>query len=262
MDMAPDDKGIAGAMLSCNICGFGWVSVDGLGSGVNAINGGIFGEFRRGELPPVQRKDVLSTPDRSFGRMDQFSRLGLAGIALALRDAGLEQWQEKRNIGILAETVSGCLYTDIDYFTTVLEGEGLFASPQLFAYTLPNTFLGEAALRFGLTGNCQVLNSTLNCPASCALAVIRTAMESVVWGEENRVVVGYCDLDDQGALQAPGALFLVLEPDAVVQTSPLPLRGLAVDEQGVLSCCGTKIFTLQDLIKLLAQSEVCAEYRI
>ncbi len=246
-------------MLKCNICGFGWVSVDGLGSGLNATNSTRFGEFRRGELPPVQRKDVLSRPDRSFGRMDPFSRMGLAGIALALRDAGLEQWQDKRNIGVLAETVSGCLGTDVDYFTTVLDGQGVFASPQLFAYTLPNTFLGEAALRFGLTGNCQVLNNALNCADTRALAVIHTAMESIAWGEDEKVIFGYSDLGDQGALQAPGALFMVLQTDTVAHTTQLsPLR-LAVDEQGLLSCNGTRLLSVQDLIKHLAQSENSAE---
>lgn len=248
---------MAGIMLSAHICGFGWVSVDGLGAGVNATNRAKFGVFRRGELPPVQRTDVLSTPDRSFGRMDQFSRLGLAGIALALRDAGLESWQEKRNIGVLAETVSGCQYTDVDYFMTVLEGQGEFASPQLFAYTLPNTFLGEAALRFGLTGNCQVLNSPLNGAEDSALAVVRTAMESIAWGEDEQMIVGYCDLGDQGALQAPGALFMLLQSGTGTPTT-MPELALAVDEQGQLSCNGTTLHSLQDLIKHLACTSTSA----
>ncbi|MDY0190913.1 MAG: beta-ketoacyl synthase N-terminal-like domain-containing protein [Desulfuromonas sp.] len=239
-------------MLSADICGFGWVSVDGLGAGLSATNSCPFGEFRRGELPPVQRKDVLSRPDRSFGRMDQFSRLGLAGIALALRDAGLETWQDKRNIGVLAATVTGCMYTDVDYFKTVLEGQGLFASPQLFAYTLPNTFLGEAALRFGLTGNCQVLNSGINGDESHALAVVRTAMESIAWGENEKVIVGYCDLGDQGALHAPGALFMVLQPSTVAQADSVAALKLAVDEQGRLRSNDRTICSLQDLIKHLA----------
>jgi 3-oxoacyl-[acyl-carrier-protein] synthase II len=171
---------------------------------------------------------------------------------LSLRDAGLEQWQNKRNIGVLAATVSGCMYTDVDYFKTVLDGQGVFASPQLFAYTLPNTFLGEAALRFGLTGNCQVLNSALNCNESHALAVVRTAMESIAWGENEKVIVGYCDLGDQGALHAPGALFMVLQPRAVTSTSTVSPLELALDEQGILICNGTTIFSLQDLIKHLA----------
>jgi len=227
-------------MMNCKLCGFGWVAVDGLGVG----SSGEFNGFGDGQLNPVTRKDLFDRPDRRFGRMDEFSRLGLAAITFALRDAGIEEWQQKRHIGVLADTYSGCLVTDCDYFNSVIPDEGIFASPQIFAYTLSNTFLGEAALRFGLTGNCQVVN----CGADDGLAVIRQAMESIHWGEDERMVVGFCDHGSLGALKAPGALFLVLE--AADPTQELSQQ-LSYADNGMLYFQQHEIHCLNDLINAL-----------
>lgn len=227
-------------MMNCTVCGFGWVAVDGLGIGQS----GDFNGFTAGELNPVKRQDLFDRPDRRFGRMDQFSKLGLAAITFALRDAGLELWQEKRPVGILADTYSGCLATDCDYFNSVIPDEGVFASPQIFAYTLSNTFLGEAALRFGLMGNCQVVN----CGADDGLAVIRQAMEAIHWGEDQRMVVGFCDNSSLGALNAPGALFLVLE---AAGNKVAELKQLRCEDDGTLYYQGDTIRCLKDLINTL-----------
>ena len=190
-------------MSRYRMAGFGWVSSYGFGRGLCCG----FAGFGPGPLPQIQRQDLFDQPDRRFGRMDAFSRLGLAGITLALQDANMDQWDQKRPVAILAETYSGCLETDGDYFTTVIPEHGALASPQLFAYTLSNTFLGEAALRFGLTGCCEVVNSC-RCDG---LAVMDNALDLLDNGEAEAVVVGFCDLDDCGALQAPGSLFLVVD---------------------------------------------------
>ncbi len=238
----------------CVISGCGWVSVGCGGNGMGMGFGSGFGKFTAGELAPVQRKEVFAKADRSFGRMDQFSRLGLAAITLALRDAGLEQWQEKRPIGVLAETASGCLYTDGDYFATVIPEQGTFASPQLFAYTLSNTFLGEAALRFGLTGNCQVINSGGDGGADNNLTVIQTAIESIIWGEDEKMVAGYCDLTTVGALGAPGAFFLVLEnaDDYIALNEKSAMATLHIDANGSICCNDQQVDNLAMLIEMLS----------
>lgn len=232
-------------MMNCCVRGFGWVAVDGLGEGKS----GTFHGFSAGELAPVTRQDLFDRPDRRFGRMDPFSKLGLAAITFALRDAGLEQWQEKRSVGILADTFSGCFQTDCDYFNTVIPDEGVFASPQLFAYTLSNTFLGEAALRFGLTGNCQVVN----CCNDDGLSVLHQAIQSIHWGEDERVVVGFCDQSSRGQLKAPGALFMVLE--AAAECENLESKQLSCDENGTLCCHGKLIHCLNDLINELTTTK-------
>lgn len=198
-------------MLSAHISGIGWVTTGGCGQGRKNQNFTLGG----GELPTLSRADVFPQPDRRFGRMDPFSRLGLAGIAFALRDAGLESWQQKRPIGLIAATAYGCLATDSDYFDTVIPDGGALASPQLFAYTLSNTFLGEAAIRFGLTGSGMVVSAA----GALGLTPLGLALEDLAWGDEDCLVAGTCDLPaptgvPEVAGVLPGAVFLVLQREA------------------------------------------------
>jgi 3-oxoacyl-[acyl-carrier-protein] synthase II len=197
-------------MLSARITGIGWVTAQGFGWG------GQGGDFALipGELPTLSRAEVFPQPDRRFGRMDPFSRLGLAAVTFALRDAGLEEWREKRPIGLIAATAYGCLATDRDYFATVIPDGGALASPQLFAYTLSNTFLGEAALRFGLTGEALVVSE----PSPGGLAPLGLALENLAWEHAPAMVAGLCDLPPNEGIPTlpglpPGAVFVVLERD-------------------------------------------------
>ena len=151
-------------------------------------------------LPEITRKAVFEEPYQRFGRMDRFSRLGLGAIAFALKDADLETWTRKRNISIIASTVHGCLGTDVSYFDTVIPQEGRLASPNLFAYTLPNSFLGEAAIHFGLTGNCYIINS----PSASKLQSLRMAMINLDSGESEKVLSGVCDLESPDLYAATG----------------------------------------------------------
>ena len=144
--------------------------------------------------------------------MDAYSRLGLAAAALALEDAGLTEWTRKRPIGLIAATVYGCLHTDIDYYRTVIPGQGIQPSPALFTYTLPNCFLGDASIRFGLTGPAFVVNQQ----AAEGMSPMVMALESLIWGEAEQMLCGVCDLGrpqilDQLSETAAGALFFMLE---------------------------------------------------
>lgn len=190
------------------IKGIGWVTPAGFGLGGEAERQPLC----HGELEIPKRKQVFEKPDMRFGRLDEFSRIGLAAIAFCLRDAEREEWDEKRPIGIVAASRYGCLKTDIAYLETMIPDQGKLASPNLFAYTLPNCFLGEAALRFGLSGSSMVLNQT----DPGRLGALRYALEELAWSEQEGVVAGVCDLAvkdfDQG--DKPGALFLLLEREA------------------------------------------------
>jgi 3-oxoacyl-[acyl-carrier-protein] synthase II len=191
-----------------DISGIGWVTSTGMGCGKDHS---AF-DMSSIPLPPIERKSVFDRPDKNFGRMDEFSRLGLAAVTFALRDAGLEHWESKRNIGIIAATGYGCLWTDIDYYKTVIPKGGILASPNLFAYTLPNCFLGEAAIRFGLTGDSYVINVSSISDLTC----LRLALNSLAIGETDKIVCGFCDLGRPAQLEGqdtttPGALFLVIE---------------------------------------------------
>ncbi|MBN2644659.1 MAG: hypothetical protein JXR59_04200 [Desulfuromonadaceae bacterium] len=226
------------------LLGGGWVCSSGFGTLSQAVPA-----FTVGALPQIQRQDLFAAPDRRFGRMDPFSRLGLTGITLALKDAALDQDVKevgKRRIALVAETCGGCLETDRDYFATVVPEQGALASPQLFAYTLSNTFLGEVALRFGLTGRAEVLNST----GGNGLCALRHALEWLLTGEETIVVAGLCDVTDWGALAAPGALFLVLtNAEAGDERAGLCL------ENDALKWGGHPLASVNDLLRLLREGE-------
>ncbi len=224
-------------MVECSVCGCGWVSVDGCGAGCGSGQPA----FTDGTLPRLQRKDVFATPDRSFGRLDDFCRTGLAAITFALRDAGLEQWSEKRPIAVYAASGNGCLAVDRAYYATVATDNGALASPQLFAYTLPNTFLGEAARRFGLCGNCMVIN----CARDNFAAVLHCAIDSIASAEHEQVLVGYCDLDTSGPLKAPGALFLLLRRRDENSSSALHI---STDTTGAIRCNGEPLADIGDLL--------------
>ena len=209
------------------ITGLGWVTAAGMGRGRENHDFAMTG----GELPRVTRKLVFENPYPHFGRMDDLSRLGLAAIAFALKDAGLDEWTQKRDMGIIAATVYGCLQTDIDYFETVIPNGGIMASPALFSYTLPNCFMGEAAVCFGLTGASYVINE--NSPSG--LASLRGALDSITLGEIEKMLCGICDQGSPPGLPLPGkalagALFFVLEK--VPGSNGSPYGRLHLDKSG------------------------------
>lgn len=155
---------------------------------------------------------MFDKPYRNFGRMDDYSRMGLAAISFTLKDAKLDQWIEKRHIGIIASTVYGCLTTDFDYWMTVTDSHGKSPSPNLFTYTLPGCFLGDAAMRFGLTGQTFVLNESSEAFGKSALDV---SVLSIEQGETDRYLCGICDAAPLSFLPTvahiTGAVFVMLE---------------------------------------------------
>lgn len=192
--------------MKIHVTGLGWVGAAGAGVG----RGPVAFALPPGALPRIASRELLRTPDARFGRMDAFSQLALAGVVLALRDAGIEEWKEPRAVGIAASTRYGCLQTDIDYLAT-LRPDPALASPQLFAFTLPNIFLGEAAIRFGLTGPSVIVSDEEGSGA----AALDTASDYVASGGP-AALAGICDLERPAPLPSlpagtPGALFVVLE---------------------------------------------------
>ncbi len=194
--------------MGAEITGIGWVTAAGPGRG---------GEHRRfamppGPLPEINPADMFKEPYPNFRRMDAYSRLGLTAIALALMDAGLSEWTRKRDIGIIASTFYGCLGTDVDFYKTVIPDRGSQASPALFSYTLANSYLGEAAIRFGLTGTNYVISEQ----RPTGLAGLQTALDHIDRGDVEKILGGVCDVGcpqifGEPANELPGAVFLMLE---------------------------------------------------
>jgi 3-oxoacyl-[acyl-carrier-protein] synthase II len=231
------------------VIGVGWVNGSGIGCGRDTP----FSMGSAEALPTVARKDVFLKPFPHYGRMDKYSRLGLAGIAFALRDAGLDEWTAFRHIAIMASTKFGCLSTDGDYFDTVMPEGGRFASPNLFAYALHNTYLGEAAIHFGLTGAAFVINES---PLT-GISGMRFAMESVTRGVHEAVVTG---ISDAGAPQfmgladrvIPGALFFVIQKASPAGGSSY--GELSQDGSGEIFFEGDRVEDLNSLARMCTDS--------
>ncbi|MBJ6748725.1 beta-ketoacyl synthase N-terminal-like domain-containing protein [Geomonas anaerohicana] len=227
--------------MSAYLNGIGWVTGTGCGMGSQGSEL-IFADL---PLPALARRDVFAEPNQRFGRMSDYAKLGLAALAFALRDAELESWSEKRPFGVVAGTRLGCLATDLDYQRTVLlEGGGL-ASPNLFAYTLANCFLGDAAIQFGLTGSLLAVNET----QSAGLGALTMALDQLALKEEPVVLAGVCDLAPPEPLADvkhffPGAAFLVLG-DAPGEHC---YGSISMAADGGIECNGVRVESMAELI--------------
>lgn len=227
------------------ITGIGWATAGGLGQG---RSGGPF-TMEPGLLPAIARKDVFEAPNPRFGRMSGYSKLGVAAVAFALRDAGLDPWDAKRPIGLAAGSELGCLATDLEFFDGVLPAGGGLGSPALFAYTLANCFLGEAAILFGLTGPGFVATAE---PGGDRLDPLRAALEWLDGGECDAALAGCCDFPPAAMppgipAPLPGSLFLVLERDP----APGPARygALALSPDDALLLDGTPATDLVEIVR-------------
>jgi len=191
--------------VKVDIRGIGWVTPSGLGNG----RPGETFRLGAGTLPALKSRMFLDVTHPRFGRFDAYAKAGFGAIALALKAAGLNRWTAKRAIGLVAGTRCGCQEADLAYFATAASDGGTLASPNLFAYTLPGTMLGEASIQFGLTGPGFVVDDSLG-----HLAGVHAALDLMQWGFCETVVAGWCDVDSKIVRTGPegpsGAVFFVL----------------------------------------------------
>jgi len=214
--------------IKTEITGIGWVTAAGMGRARTHRDFAMPLE----RMPEFRPEDVFKEPFPNLRRMDDYSRLGVTATALALADAGLDTWTCKRNIGIVGTTVYGCLGADVDYYNTVIPNRGAQASPALFSYTSANSYLGEAAIRFGLTGtNYMVFEQH-----PTGLAGLHAALGHIARQDDDKILGGVCEagcprIFGRPDNVPPGAVFFMLEP---VGSNPLPgfgiLESLSMDK--------------------------------
>jgi 3-oxoacyl-[acyl-carrier-protein] synthase II len=193
-----------------SITGIGWITHSGIGYGQASQPFALL----KGPLPEITRKMVLDKPYRNFGRMDDYSKVGLGTIGLALKDSNLLSFNRKRDIGVIASTTYGCLNTDINYYQTVIPQQGTLASPNLFAYTLPNTYLGDASICFGLTGQNYVVSE----PTPKRLISIQLGLQALLNKETDKMLCGFCDTPPLDIFNSAdsnvyGSVFFMIERD-------------------------------------------------
>ncbi len=194
--------------MIASVTGIGWVTATNMGC---ARDGDEFA-FGEGPLPNIEHERLFEEPYPSFRRMGEYSKVGIAAISFALKDAEMDRWAHKRNIGVIVSTEYGCLGIDLNYYETVMREGGTGASPALFAYTLSNSFLGEAAIRFGITGKAFVVNE----PCPLGLTCLRLALGSIALGECDQMIFGVNNVKHPPPFDAfskapPGALFFLIE---------------------------------------------------
>ncbi len=226
-------------------------------------------------LPKIPGKEILSRPHKAYGRMDNFSKIGFAAITFALADAGIPQLEAKltepklvkpqKNICMIASSVLGCLGTDIQYQATLSRKKGMLPSPAIFAYTLPSSFLGEASIYHGLTGESFMIEEEL----FNGLQGLSLGLDLLEDGGCDTLVCGLCNSDlysdikmaepaMEGPAPEPGALFFVLEKQAA-QSCCGPCYGTITEDraQNIFSHEGKKITSLTDLGKnILAYQKI------
>ena len=205
-------------LLNIAVSGGAWITASGIGS----INGGDEFSMSEGVLPKLRRELLSTKPEERWGRLDYYSKAGLVAASLALKDAGLES-RISKSTAVIASTVSGSVDVDHAYFRSVVPQGGLLASPNLFAYTLPNCMLGEISIRYGLTGPTMIVSQTIPDMMSGILGGVKF----ISYGLCEGVIAGYCNTEacnnyiDTSC--KPGAVFLILQKTD--QKRPLTFNG-------------------------------------
>jgi 3-oxoacyl-[acyl-carrier-protein] synthase II len=202
-------------MMDIFITGIGWVYETSMGykDDIKVFDG------EKG-LPLISRGDVFKAPYKPFGRMDYFSKLGVSAAVFAMRDANFSQAGSKDiepapfNTGIIASSSTGCLETDIKYQATINPENNTLPSPALFAYTLPNCFLGEVSILYGLTGESFIVSEE----KTNGMTGLGMAVDLLVSGTTDMVLCGINNSDinhltDDSSSIGPGAVFFLLEQE-------------------------------------------------
>jgi 3-oxoacyl-[acyl-carrier-protein] synthase II len=235
---------------SVSITGVGWVDAESMGWG-RRHEKNPSGE---GTLPKVTGRMIFGKGLPHFGRLDTYSKIGIAAIAFALKDAQRFEWQEKRPIGIIGSTTCGCLERDLEYIETMLPQGGRLASPSLFACTLPNVFLGQAAIHLGLTGPCySVSEDDLS-----GLNGLRMAFNNILLDESPAVITGLCDAGRPKSFEGleyikPGALFFVLEQSPTNKS--LSYGDVEMDDKGNFLFNGKPMTHLRELLHMCLSTQ-------
>jgi 3-oxoacyl-[acyl-carrier-protein] synthase II len=231
-------------IMVLNVIGGGWVTAVSYGR----MTDGTRPILAAGDpvIPPAE--SIYTRPPIRYRRFDDYSRIGCAAIALALRDAGLDRAESPSPIGIIAATRYGCFDTDLAYYATTKEDQGAFASPNLFSFTLPGIVLGEAAIHFRLTGPTFTVGDIVGRRGCTALGVAGDLLSS---GTCRTIVAGWLEaavhrgFGNSGDAEEPqGAVFLVLSTQHADKT----IRKIDQRDFAFRTESGTAVGTILDLL--------------
>jgi len=203
-------------------------------------------------LPEFEQ--VVKVPVARYGRFDPYSKLGFMTVAMALKSAGLDQPDEKRAIGIVLSTSFDSLDNDVKYYETTREDGGMFTSPNLFSYTLPNVVIGECAIIFKCTGPTFIIGEAAG--ASRGYAALETGCGLIQSEAASIMVVGFLNYAPDSIPGIPceteienGCIVLILrrEESDIMQSDPAPYGKIVYSDHVVRTNEGRRIATLTDL---------------
>jgi len=190
-----------------DISTYAWITTGGIGV---ASNGAAM-EMSDGELPTLNREMVSDEPDQRWGRLDIYSKLGLVAATKAIRDCGFDRKKFPGQTGIFIATADSCIDADHNYYQSVIPEDGLLASPNLFAYTLPNCLAGEIALRYQITGPALIVSQY----EPQMLNGLKKGLEFMQYNLCDNALAGYCNVNRVSSPVVygckPGAVFFVLK---------------------------------------------------
>jgi 3-oxoacyl-[acyl-carrier-protein] synthase II len=203
--------------INIEVIGGAWITASGIG----CISDNQSFSMPQDALPELRRQLLTTTSDQRWGRLDNYSKAGLIGASIALKDAGIDTADAPETTGLIVSTVTGSAQVDHKYFHTVVPEDGLFSSPNLFAYTLPNCMLGEVSIRYGFTGPALVLSQQ----SPDMMNGITGGIKFLNYGLCEQVVAGYCNIEvDMIDTECkPGVVFLVMQKTSKI--SPLVYNG-------------------------------------
>src|SRR6185369_15319482 len=183
--------------MAISILGTGWITSKGYGM-VNLCEEHLFASEET--LYTVAKNGIFTRPVKNFGRLDRLSRITLAAVYLALKDAGIESSPEsKQDIGIVGTNDQGSLETDTAYFRDFADNGRKLARANLFIYTLPSSPMGEAAIHFGLSGPLLYMSGTGD-----SLATVMIAAAEMVAGSESSLMLAGITRGDEGIYSVIG----------------------------------------------------------
>jgi len=141
---------------------------------------------------------LIQRPVKYIGRMTDECRVCLCAAHLALRAV---EWNDAREIGLLAAGDAGFLQANQNYFRDYVANGRSMGRGNLFIYTLPTSTLGEVAIALNLTGPAMHLHDDTQPLA----ALVQHADQFIADGEADGMLVLWSDLHAAVCLAIDGA---------------------------------------------------------
>lgn len=221
----------------------------GFGAGVESLEAALVGKkaaVASFEVPtgqgtvtiPAYRADVSGleefVPKRALRRVDHYSKLGLLGAHLALKDAGL-LGSDLSRLGIVVATGYGATATTFAFLDSIISDGDSCASPTHFANSVHNSAAANLSIMLGIKGpSLTVSQFEMSVPSALVSArqwLAEGRVDAVLFGAIDEVsdLIGYLQhrrcggehaaamapllFDAESSIVGEGAAFLLLTCD-------------------------------------------------